>query len=136
MGTLITRYHDISYYCGDAILTMFQVWRGALWWVQSASPAPMFRVVVYKHVIRHSQNMTIHADRRRDHHLQEDQTYLCLLISSTNPHLAPLPHIFIGQWKLLRLCMASWKQRSFYLNLSTADSRGLFSRDMMLDKTC
>lgn len=75
------------------ILTMFQVWGRALWGVQSASPAPMFRVVVHKHVIRHSQNMTIHADCRRDYHLQ-DQTYWWLLICSTNPHLPPLPLIF------------------------------------------
>lgn len=56
------------------MLTMFQVWGGALGGVQSASPAPMFRIVVYKHVIRHSQDMTIHADCRRNHHLQDEQT--------------------------------------------------------------
>ncbi len=52
-------------------LTMFQVWLCAFRGVQPTSSASMFRVIMNKHVIRYSQDVSIYAHRRTHHHLQE-----------------------------------------------------------------
>ncbi|TNN66466.1 hypothetical protein EYF80_023374 [Liparis tanakae] len=40
--------------------------------VESAGPSAMFGVVVDKHVVGHRQDMSLHAHRRRHHHLARD----------------------------------------------------------------
>lgn len=57
-----------------AFNTVFQVGRCSLRGVQSPSSAPVFGVVVHKHVVGDGQDVTLHAHRSRHNHLREGKT--------------------------------------------------------------
>lgn len=57
-----------------AFNTVFQVGRGSFRRVQSPSSAPVFWVVVHKHVVGDGQDVTLHAHRGGHNHLGQGRT--------------------------------------------------------------
>lgn len=57
-----------------AFNTVFQVGRCSFRGVQSPSSAPVFGVVVHKHVVGDGQDVTLHAHRSRHNHLRKGKT--------------------------------------------------------------
>lgn len=65
--------------------TIFQIRRGRTFWgVKAASPPPVFRIVVYKHVVWDSQHVAIHIDCCWYNNLEE----------KTKPHISKILQIF------------------------------------------
>lgn len=51
--------------------------------LQSASPPTVFRVVVNEHVVRHSQDMTLHAHCSRHNHLRNRRKVQTIELGAT-----------------------------------------------------
>lgn len=66
-----------------ALNTVFQVGRCSFRRVQSSSSAAMFGVVVHKHVVGDSQDVTLHAHRGRNNHLRNHGTIMSFTLMET-----------------------------------------------------